>query len=357
MKCLLVLFSFICLFFSASAQQGAVIQSDELTYNFGTITEEAGLASHVFVIKNTGGAPLVINRVTASCGCTRPEWSKEPVGPGKSTELKVSYDPTGRPGPFTKIVSIYSNGKKGSYNVAIKGTVTPRPFRPDFSYPYSIGELKIHTKTVLFSSVMPTETEGERVMVINSGKEDLEIRLDKLPSYLIAEISPKVLSPGETGEITLLFDGHLVKKPGRYSLFLNLIVGEGKKEVKGNIHVSANVVDDFSKLSATAKANAPQIQLSSTLVDFGALPNKGKVSREFKVTNIGKSRLVIHSISSENELLSIQGSKREIKPGTTVTYTVQLHPKEIKTKLETLINIVCNDPNGPVRLIKVTASN
>ena len=357
MKRLLLLFGFICAVLTVSAQKGAVIDSDELTYNFGIISEEEGLASHVFVIKNTGGAPLVINRVTASCGCTRPEWSKEPVAPGKTTNLKVSYDPTGRPGPFTKMVSIYSNGKKGSFNLAIKGTVTARPFRADFSYPYAIGELKLHTKTVLFSSVIPTETAGERIMVVNSGKEDLEVRMDKLPSYLIAEINPKVLSAGETGEITLLLDGHSVKKPGRYTTSLNLVVGKGKTEAKGSVLVSANVVDDFSKLSATAKANAPQIQLSSTLVDFGTLPNKGKVSRELKVTNVGKSKLLIHSISCENELVSLQGNKREIKPGATVSYTILLHPKEIKTKLEALVNIVCNDPNGPVRLIKVTASN
>ena len=66
MKRLLLLFGFICAVLTVSAQKGAVIDSDELTYNFGIISEEDGLASHVFVIKNTGGAPLVINRVTAS---------------------------------------------------------------------------------------------------------------------------------------------------------------------------------------------------------------------------------------------------------------------------------------------------
>lgn len=120
--------------------------------------------------------------------------------------------------------------------------------------------------------------------------------------------------------------------------------------------MSANLVDDFSRLSATAKANAPQIQLSSTLIDFGVLSDKGKASQKFKVTNNGKSPLVIHSISCENELVTIQGGKKEIKPGATCTFTVQLRPKEIKTKLEALINIVCNDPNGPVRLIKISAS-
>ena len=69
------------LFFAVhmAAQNGAQISADELTYNFGTIAEADGLASHTFEIKNTGDGPLVITRVTASCGCTQPEWTKEPV--------------------------------------------------------------------------------------------------------------------------------------------------------------------------------------------------------------------------------------------------------------------------------------
>ena len=60
MKRLLLLCSFILMALTASAQTGAVIHSEELTYNFGTIAEEAGLASHVFIVQNTGDKPLVI---------------------------------------------------------------------------------------------------------------------------------------------------------------------------------------------------------------------------------------------------------------------------------------------------------
>ena len=67
--------------------------------------------------------PLVITRVIASCGCTTPEWPKEPVAPGKSAEIKVTFDPANRPGPFTKTISIYSNGKTGSFIMNIRGEV------------------------------------------------------------------------------------------------------------------------------------------------------------------------------------------------------------------------------------------
>ena len=107
----------------ASAQKKAVISAEEVSYNFGAIKESDGKVSHTFVVSNTGDMPLVITRVIASCGCTTPEWPKEPVAPGKNAEIKVTFDPSNRPGPFTKTVSVYSNGKTGSFIMNIRGEV------------------------------------------------------------------------------------------------------------------------------------------------------------------------------------------------------------------------------------------
>ena len=107
----------------SAQQKQAVISAKETVYDFGEIKEADGKVAHTFVIENTGDAPLVLTRVIASCGCTTPEWTKEPIAPGESGEIKVSYNPAGRPGPFTKVLSIYSNGKNGSYALTIRGKV------------------------------------------------------------------------------------------------------------------------------------------------------------------------------------------------------------------------------------------
>ena len=106
-----------------SAQQKAVISAEETTHDFGTMKEADGNASYTFKIKNTGDAPLVLTRVIASCGCTTPEWTKEPIAPGKSGDIKITFDPKDRPGPFAKTISVYSNGKTGSYILTIRGEV------------------------------------------------------------------------------------------------------------------------------------------------------------------------------------------------------------------------------------------
>ena len=107
----------------ASAQKKAVIAADETSHDFGQIKEADGKFSATFVVKNTGDAPLAITRVIASCGCTTPEWTKEPIAPGASGNIKITYDPKGRPGPFSKTISVYSNGKTGSFILTIRGEV------------------------------------------------------------------------------------------------------------------------------------------------------------------------------------------------------------------------------------------
>ena len=107
----------------ATAQQKAVIAATATSHDFGVIKEADGKVSHTFVIKNEGEAPLVVTRVIASCGCTTPSWTKEPLAPGKTGDIKGTYNPAGRPGPFSKSISVYSNGKTGSFLLTIRGEV------------------------------------------------------------------------------------------------------------------------------------------------------------------------------------------------------------------------------------------
>jgi hypothetical protein len=113
----------------APAQQkdASIAVVDSAVYDFGEINEKGGPVTHTFKIKNEGEIALVVTKVVASCGCTSPEWPKEPIAPGKTGEIKVTYDPENRAsGPFTKTVSVYSNGKTGSLILTIKGVAVSK---------------------------------------------------------------------------------------------------------------------------------------------------------------------------------------------------------------------------------------
>ena len=94
------------------------------SYDFGTIPEGPA-AEHVFTFTNTGKEPLVIQRVQPSCGCTAPDWSKEPIAPGKTGMVKATYGTQGRPGHFEKTMTVFTNA--GVKMVSFKGTVEQAP--------------------------------------------------------------------------------------------------------------------------------------------------------------------------------------------------------------------------------------
>lgn len=99
-----------------------VIEFGENSYEFGTVKEGA-VVEHVFKFKNTGEAPVILAQVTASCGCTTPSYSQEPILPGKEGEVKVIFDSNGQVGVHQKIVTIASNAENKVTTVQLRGTV------------------------------------------------------------------------------------------------------------------------------------------------------------------------------------------------------------------------------------------
>lgn len=103
--------------------QKNLISCEKSVYHFGDIEENAGKVSHIFEVRNEGTTPLVIVNVTASCGCTTPEWTKQPIPVGKTGTIKVTYDPTNRLGKFMKTVRVYAQGMANGFILTIRGNV------------------------------------------------------------------------------------------------------------------------------------------------------------------------------------------------------------------------------------------
>ena len=112
---------------SAKKDKEAVIKFKKKTYDFGTIKEADGPVSCKFEFTNTGNAPLVIISATAGCGCTKPTFDEQPIQPGKSSEIRVTYNPKGRPGEFNKNITVKTNAP-GAKKVTLKisGAVVPK---------------------------------------------------------------------------------------------------------------------------------------------------------------------------------------------------------------------------------------
>lgn len=98
---------------------------DRETHDFGTVAE-GEVVKTSFTITNSGKSDLVITNAQATCGCTVPVWPKEAIAPGKSGEIKVSFNTSGKPNKQSKSVTLYTNTEKGREVVKITGMVTPK---------------------------------------------------------------------------------------------------------------------------------------------------------------------------------------------------------------------------------------
>lgn len=126
-KILLFVMMLTCGLSYAFAQKQAGIKFDKTTHDFGTFSENSPKVSCIFKFTNTGNDLLIIHQAVASCGCTIPDYTKEPIKPGESGEIKVTYNGAGKyPGHFKKSITVRTNGKPEMTRLYIEGKMTPK---------------------------------------------------------------------------------------------------------------------------------------------------------------------------------------------------------------------------------------
>ncbi|MCF0039414.1 DUF1573 domain-containing protein [Dyadobacter sp. CY399] len=103
--------------------------SDSSTYEFGTI-QEGVVVEHDFKFRNDGEYPLILNNITSSCGCTTPEWPKDPIGPKQTASIKVRFDSKNKTGPQVKTITVYANTEPAYTELRLRGIVNAAP-KPD----------------------------------------------------------------------------------------------------------------------------------------------------------------------------------------------------------------------------------
>jgi len=101
-----------------------VMTFDQTEYNFGSV-KEGDIVDYTFKFTNTGKSPLIISKATATCGCTVPEWPKEPIAVGASGEIRVKFNSKNKPNLQTKFVNINANTKPEVTRLKITGNVIP----------------------------------------------------------------------------------------------------------------------------------------------------------------------------------------------------------------------------------------
>lgn len=109
---------------ATKAEKYAEIKFDTLRHNFGQFSKDEPIVRCAFGFVNSGTAPLIIHQAFASCGCTVPKFTKEPIKPGEKGQIEITYDGTGKfPGHFQKTITIRTNAINEVVRLTVEGVM------------------------------------------------------------------------------------------------------------------------------------------------------------------------------------------------------------------------------------------
>lgn len=340
-------FIFIILLTSLIAQaqpNGAGIKFGDTTHDFGRFKEEAGPQTYKFEFENTGTSDLLISRVTASCGCTSPKWTKHPVKPGERGFVEVTYDPRNRPNKFKKTVAVYTNTQPAVHVLVIEGDVIPREMTIDEIYRFDAGDgVRFKTNHLAFTDIEHGKKKIKVMEIINTSDKSMVLGFERVPQHLDLKAKPATLGPGEKGIIEGIYDAGKINDWG-YVNHLIRITRNGESVNNLYFVVSANLIEDFSSWSKEELENAPVFGIESTRFDFGEIKQREKADIEFAFKNTGESDLIIRKVRSSCGCTTVTPANTTIKPGESSMIKAVFDAGVRKGKQHKVITVITNDP-------------
>lgn len=340
--------------------QQPVITFAKTEHDFGKINEADGRVTTVFEFKNEGMEALILSNVRASCGCTTPKWTREPVEPGQTGQITVTYNPNGRPGRFQKTITITSNASEPTTKLYIKGEVIPKPAKPVNNYPVQMGELNLKTKSINFGTIKKGQKLQREIEYANHTDHEISVELATLnEEYLITQTTLLKLKPQETGKFIFIFNSEACKIYGPVNTSALVVVnGKQVNSEEFKLAVKAEVDEDFSQLTVEQRQQAPILQ-TETKIDLGTIAAGKKIKKAFNIQNIGTNPLLVHRVYSASDFITAYAPKGAVKSGKKAEIKIDFNavmdgqPMPAGAYSREIV-VITNDPSQPKKRINIT---
>jgi len=345
--------------FSLSAQNeyDGKISIDRTIHDFGDILESDGPQSCVFTVKNISKEPVVIHRVVSNCGCTEPDWTKEPIRPGASGTIKVTYKNDSGPYPFDRSITTYITGIQKPIILRIKGIVREKGKTLKELYPYRCGPIALREEMPDLGQIEQGMSRNEEFEVANTSNKSMTVEFTNLTRGLEMTLTPNPLPSGAKGKVTCVINTEATSKPmwGR-TVFSATAREKGNPANAGTVSVKTLIKENFTSLTESQRNAGSLIKFTETSLSFGSV-RKGEIKTiEFQYTNEGRSPLIIYKVDSS-------------EPGASVTFTPEVKYSEkgkITMKIDTnkcpkgeilfVMTVITNSPLRPLATFFATGT-
>lgn len=327
------------------------------SHDFGAFDEDMGNVTTEFRLLNEGDAPLVILSANASCGCTAPSYNREPINPGDTAVMTVTYNPFARPGKFDKKIKVRTNDASAPNTVlAIKGVVIGSANTLRAHFPVDAGKLKLRNSMLNFGEIAKGRTKTSFLDGYNHSADTVRPVITGLPGYIDVNIAPAEVPPGQ--QFTLTFFCNTAKAPDLWGL------NSAKAFIKADADASQGqplefitvLNEDFSGLTAKQLERAPRISVSTSSVDLGSVEKGSRPTAEIIVQNYGREPLVLRRVSSSDSSVTVKTGSTKIKAGKQAVIKITVDTDKVSDTrglINSKLSIIANDPQRPVSGVRI----
>jgi hypothetical protein len=247
---------------AASAQEkiGEGLEIDKTVHNFGDILLGSGPVSCTFTVKNTGSKPAVIYNVTSSCGCTDVNWTKEPLMPGKTGKISVTYTNDEGAYPFDKSLTAYFSDLKKPVILKIRGVSLAKKQPLAESYPVHFGVLGMKECEFKCGNLEQGGQKSNTVMVANISDKPISVDFTNVSNYLDVSVSPNPIPAQGTAEMRFTVTATRDMWGKNFYYATPMVNGRAVKSDKeeSQISVWAFTKENFSNLTEAEKMKGPR---------------------------------------------------------------------------------------------------
>ena len=328
------------------AQSGhtSALEFENVVYNFGKISVDAGVQKCSFSFTNVSSQPVVINNVISSCGCSVAEWPKAPIMPGAKGKIDVSYLNDQGPYPFDKTFTVYISSSEKPILLRITGIVYDKGKSMEDLFPAKYGLLGMKSYVQNGGQIEQGLQRSESENVVNLSDKKVKVTFANVSPGLKISIKPSVIEPGESAIISYTIESKAAVHWGktRYSA---TFVCNGVEQ-KPKFITETTIVTPYTSLTKEQINNGPKVSLEKSSIEFGTAKVGEKISAQFKLKNTGGELLKIYKV--ETSAAMKVNCPANIKPGETVTIDVNVTPKKSSVYEVYTITLVTNSADRPL---------
>lgn len=325
-----------------------VVKFEEKVHDFGDLLISDKSVTCKFKFTNISKKPIVVHNVVSSCGCTVPKWTKEPVMPGKTGTIDVTFKNDQGAYPFSKSITAYISGVNRPVVLHIKGVVYGKKLSLKEMYTHTIGGvLGTRESTLNLGNMYQGKAKSDATSIANLTKSPVKVEVKSEDPALSVAVVPNPIPANSKASLAYTVNtAKGEKKWGNTEFFASFVV-DGKPAAE-KIRVITTIADSFDGYTQAQKERGPVPSFDKGYLDLGEV-DKGQVfDHTITVKNTGKSQLIIYKVDSDDGRTTVlTPAPVKVAPGKSAQIKIKYDTSTLTGEFVSIVTLTTNSPLRP----------